>query len=164
MVVAWFNAALDGGRQFAAACDRYRMPPPSTSERASFWPPSPPKSAIKAVHHASLPGHRSHEIASRTMTGHSPVFAIEVPSPKLQFFSIAQFNYFPGIEKLPLHLKCFSHVTSMGGVHSSLDFRHRHDPTVPPGWVRFSIGIEPAQQLCWDLYRALSIICTKHKL
>jgi cystathionine gamma-lyase len=51
-------------------------------------------------------------------------------------------------------------ATSFGGVHTSADRRHQWGDTVPPGFVRFSCGIEDTPDLLADLHSALDTATT----
>ncbi|WP_155390106.1 cystathionine gamma-lyase [Catellatospora paridis] len=46
-------------------------------------------------------------------------------------------------------------ATSFGGLHSSADRRHQWGDSVPPGFVRFSCGVEDTEDLLADLTQAL---------
>jgi len=49
-------------------------------------------------------------------------------------------------------------ATSLGGVDSTLESRHRWEPErVPEGLLRLSVGLEPADALWADLDAALSL-------
>jgi cystathionine gamma-synthase len=53
-------------------------------------------------------------------------------------------------------LEVFTNATSLGGVESLAEHRLKSDPTIDPGLVRLSIGIEDAGDLIADLSRALA--------
>jgi cystathionine gamma-lyase len=57
-----------------------------------------------------------------------------------------------------LELAGFTPTTSFGGLHSSGDRRARWGDDVPPGFLRLSIGIEPADPLCAAVERALAAL------
>jgi len=44
----------------------------------------------------------------------------------------------------------FIAATSLGGVESTIDWRHKHDELVPPTLLRVSVGIEEPQDLIND--------------
>jgi cystathionine gamma-lyase len=44
-------------------------------------------------------------------------------------------------------------ATSFGGVHTSAERRSRRGDDVPPGFVRLSVGCEPAEEL-WAAMQA----------
>jgi len=53
-------------------------------------------------------------------------------------------------------LNVFTNATSLGGVESLAEHRIKSDPTIEPGLVRLSIGIEDPQDLIDDITRALA--------
>ena len=55
-------------------------------------------------------------------------------------------------------LDVFTNATSLGGVESLAEHRLMSDPTIDPGLVRLSIGIEDPHDLLADLNRALASI------
>jgi cystathionine beta-lyase/cystathionine gamma-synthase len=55
-------------------------------------------------------------------------------------------------------LRLITNATSLGGVHSLLEARGRWEgDRVPPGLLRLSVGLEPADDLWQDLAQALEI-------
>ncbi len=53
--------------------------------------------------------------------------------------------------------RLIANATSLGGVHSALETRSRWEgDRVPPGLIRLSVGLEPADELWADLAQALS--------
>jgi cystathionine gamma-synthase len=67
-------------------------------------------------------------------------------------------------ERFVKTLTVFTNATSLGGVESLAEHRLRSDPTIEPGLVRLSIGIEAPQDLIDDIARALALIWTKYRL
>jgi cystathionine gamma-synthase len=62
-----------------------------------------------------------------------------------------------GARRLERNLKEIANATSLGGVESTLEWRGRWEgDRVPPGLVRLSVGLEPAERLWGDLEQALS--------
>ena len=56
-------------------------------------------------------------------------------------------------------LTTITNATSLGGVDSTLESRHRWEPErVPPGLLRLSVGLEPVEDLWHDLDAALARI------
>ena len=55
-------------------------------------------------------------------------------------------------------LTVFTNATSLGGVESLAEHRIKSDPTIDPGLVRLSIGIEDPKDLIADLSRSLALI------
>jgi cystathionine gamma-synthase len=54
-----------------------------------------------------------------------------------------------------------ANATSLGAVHSTLEARHRWEgDRVPPGLIRLSVGVEPADELWTDLEQALDSAST----
>jgi cystathionine gamma-synthase len=55
-------------------------------------------------------------------------------------------------------LRLITNATSLGGIHSLLEARARWEgDRVPPGLLRLSVGLEPAEDLWQDLAQALEI-------
>lgn len=81
-------------------------------------------------------------LASQLPHGGSPTFSIEVTDEKTA-------------KELPSKLKLFYHCTSLGSVHSLIEWRAITDKTVGPTLLRISIGIEDANDLIADLKQAL---------
>ena len=52
-------------------------------------------------------------------------------------------------------VQVFTSATSLGGVESLIEHRLRSDPTMDPGVVRLSIGIEDPADLIADLAHAI---------
>ena len=53
--------------------------------------------------------------------------------------------------------RLIANATSLGGVHSTMETRHRHEgDRVPPGLVRLSVGLEHVEDLWADLQQALA--------
>jgi cystathionine gamma-synthase len=56
-------------------------------------------------------------------------------------------------------LRVITNATSLGGVDSVLEARSRWEgDRVPPGLLRLSVGVEPAEELWHDLEQALAAI------
>ena len=52
--------------------------------------------------------------------------------------------------------KLIVNATSLGGVHSTIESRHRWEgDRVPEGLLRLAVGLEPADELWRDLEQAL---------
>lgn len=56
---------------------------------------------------------------------------------------------------LPSRLAYFQDATSLGGVESLVEWRHKYDSEVPPGLLRLSIGLEEPKDLLQDIESAL---------
>lgn len=99
---------------------------------------------VRRVHHPSLPSHPTHEIARRQMTGgYGGVLSIEVAGDG-------------AAKRLPQLLRLFRAATSLGGVESLIEWRHKWDPKVNPELLRISCGVEAFADLRDDLRRALT--------
>jgi cystathionine gamma-synthase len=96
-----------------------------------------------ATWYPGLPDHLGHEIARRQMSGFGSMLAIDVGSEA-------------AAARLVDSVTVFTSATSLGGVESLVEHRLRSDPTMDPGLVRLSIGLEDPRDLIADLARALS--------
>jgi cystathionine gamma-synthase len=108
------------------------------------------KKCVKEIHHSSLqakePGNEY--LATQMPNGHGPVFALTLHSPAMA-------------KTLPSFLHYFHHATSLGGVESLVEWRAMSDETVDRALVRFSIGVEAAEDLKGDLQEGLKKLCDK---
>mmetsp|Transcript_17073 Transcript_17073/g.19320 ORF Transcript_17073/g.19320 Transcript_17073/m.19320 type:complete len:90 (+) Transcript_17073:547-816(+) len=52
-------------------------------------------------------------------------------------------------------LHYWKNATSLGGVESLIDHRHRWDTTVHPGLLRLSCGLEDSEDLLKDILQAV---------
>ena len=94
--------------------------------------------AVKAVVYPGLEDHPSHNLARRQMMRFGSLIGLTLASAE------AAERFIDGCALL-------APATSFGGVHSSAERRARWGDAVAPGFVRLSIGCEPAE----DLWRAL---------
>lgn len=99
-------------------------------------------SFVHAVHHPSLEGSAGHVAAKRQMRLYGSVLALELRSPK-------------AAAALPAALRLFRDATSLGGVESLAEWRHKYDAHVSPRLVRLSVGVEECADLQADLARAI---------
>ena len=61
-----------------------------------------------------------------------------------------------GARRVETATKLILNATSLGGVQSTMETRHRWEgDRVPEGLLRLSVGLEPADQLWLDLAEAL---------
>jgi cystathionine gamma-synthase len=90
-----------------------------------------------------LPGAAGHEVASEQMRAFGSMLSIDLGDAD----TAARF-----VE----NLQVFTNATSLGGVESLAEHRIKSDPTIEPGLVRLSIGIEAAPDLIEDLNGALA--------
>jgi cystathionine gamma-synthase len=89
-----------------------------------------------------LPDHPGHDIAARQMSEFGSVLAIDVGSEA-------------EAARVVDSVQVFVSATSLGGVESLIEHRLRSDPTMDPGVVRLSIGIEDPADLIADLAQAI---------
>jgi cystathionine gamma-synthase len=89
-----------------------------------------------------LPDHPGHDIAVRQMSGFGSMLAIDVGSES-------------EATRVVDSVQVFTSATSLGGVESLIEHRLRSDPTMDPGVVRLSIGIEDPADLIADLAHAI---------
>jgi cystathionine gamma-synthase len=103
---------------------------------------------VAAVRHPSLPSDPGHEVAARTMSGFGSVISICLTG---------------GVEEADAFVRAvrlWTPATSLGGVESTLERRHRHpgeSATVPTNLIRLSVGIEDVEDLWEDLHQALCV-------
>jgi cystathionine beta-lyase/cystathionine gamma-synthase len=110
--------------------------------------------AVKKVYYPGLPSHSTHEIAKKQMSGYSGMVSVE--------FNLESDK----IKALISSLKLFALAESLGGVeslvchpatmtHATIPVAEREEMGITNGLVRFSIGIEDAQDLIDDVNVAL---------
>lgn len=97
---------------------------------------------VARVWHPSLPSHPGYEIGRRQMRGAGGVLSIELETPE-------------AAQSLPGRLKLFQDATSLGGVESLIEWRHKVDPLAPPALLRISVGLEAVEDLIADLAQGL---------
>lgn len=98
--------------------------------------------AVRAVHHPGLPDHPDAEVVARQMAAAGGVVGLEFADAAAAERFIAAARYV-----VP--------QTSFGGTHTAAERRARWGDDVPEGFVRLSVGIEPAAELLADLTHAL---------
>lgn len=116
----------------------------ASAQRVAEFLSTQPK--VKGVRYPGLTSDPSHAIAKRQMRGFGGVISFELSSAKAveQFFAASRLVY---------------EATSFGGVHTSAERRARWGgDVVSEGFVRMSIGLEDAGDLCSDIARALDAI------
>ena len=90
--------------------------------------------AVKAVRYPGLPDDPSHNLAAAQMLRFGSLIGLTLESAeKAEAF----------IDGCAL----LQPATSFGGVHSSAERRARWGDAVAPGFVRLSVGCEPAEEL-----------------
>lgn len=94
------------------------------------------------------------ELASR-LTGHPAVATVRYPGFSfLLSFDVADAA---AASRVEISLSQIENATSLGGVRSKLEARHRWEgDRIPPGLLRLSAGLEPVEELWADLERALA--------
>jgi cystathionine beta-lyase/cystathionine gamma-synthase len=111
--------------------------------------------AFSAVHHPSLPSHPDHEIARRLLSGYGGMLGVELKGGA------------PAADRFLRALTIAAHAPSLGGVetlvseprltsHASLTPAERKEAGIPDGFLRFSLGLEDADDLIADFARALA--------
>ncbi|KAJ9105567.1 hypothetical protein QFC19_003549 [Naganishia cerealis] len=103
------------------------------------------KQCIAKIHHSTLQAKEEEHayLATQMPNGHGPVFALTLTTPEYA-------------RALPATLAYFHHATSLGGVESLVEWRAMSDETVDRALVRFSIGLEDAEDLKADIWNGLS--------
>lgn len=112
---------------------------------------------IKKIYYPGLEDHPNHAIAKKQMRGFGGMITVEFNLP------------LETTKKLIASFKLFSLAESLGGVeslvchpvtmtHASIPLEERHACGITDGLVRFSIGIEDADDLIEDLSQALNKI------
>ena len=111
--------------------------------------------AFSAVHHPSLPSHPDHEIAQRLLNGYGGMLGLELKGGA------------PAADRFLRALTIAAHAPSLGGTetlvseprltsHASLTPAERTEAGIPDGFLRFSLGLEDADDLIADFARALA--------
>ncbi len=98
--------------------------------------------AVLRVRYPGLPDDPSHNLATHQMTRMGFLIGLTLASEEQAERFIAACPY-------------LQPATSFGGVHSSAERRARWGDAVPPGFVRLSVGCEPADALCRAVVKAL---------
>lgn len=96
---------------------------------------------LKTVYHSSL--QTEDFVKKQLKNGYGATFAIEVDSAAIA-------------RALPSKLKLFHHATSLGGVESLVEWRAMTDKTISECILRFSIGVEDADDLIADIESAFT--------
>lgn len=100
--------------------------------------------AVRALRYPGLPGDPAHSVARRQMAGFGTLIGITFADADTAERFLA---------RAPL-----AQTTSFGGVHSSAERRARWGDAVPPGFVRLSVGCEPAGELWRGIAAALDAL------
>jgi len=110
---------------------------------------------IAAVHYPGLPSHPDHDLANRVLNGYGGMLGIELVGGV------------PAAERFLRALRIVTHAPSLGGVetlvseprvtsHASLSADERAEAGIPDGFLRFSLGLEDADDLIADMAQALA--------
>jgi len=92
------------------------------------------------------------EIAAR-LERHDGVELVRYPG----FGGLLSFDVAGDARQVETSLRTIANATSLGGVRSTLESRHRWEgDRVPANLVRLSVGLEPVEELWHDLNQALS--------
>ena len=127
----------------------------ASAMKIARWLESHPK--VEWVRYVGLPSHPQHELAKRQMTGFGAMIAFEVKG---------------GLEAgrtVMDHVKLATLAVSLGGVesliehpalmtHAGMSREHRLEAGLTDGLIRYSVGIEGADDLIADLAQALDKI------
>ena len=111
--------------------------------------------AVARVHYPGLASHPDHAIARETLDGFGAMLAIELVGGG------------ETADRFLRRLRLVAHATSLGGVdtlvseprytsHAHMSAEERAAIGIPDGFLRFSVGIEDADDLIADLAHALS--------
>ena len=146
-MAAWL---VDRGlRTLAVRVDRQN----ATGLKVAQW--CSKQAAISAVHYPGLPSHQDHEVAERVLNGGGGMLGIELTGGVR------------AAERFLRALVLVAHAPSLGGVetlvseprltsHKSLSPAARTQAGIPDGFLRFSLGLEDADDLIADFAQALA--------
>ncbi len=98
---------------------------------------------VRAVRYPGLASHPAHALARRQMSSGGALIALTLADEAAAERFIAACAYLRA-------------ATSFGGIHSSAERRARWGDAVAPGFVRLSVGCEPAEVLWREVERALA--------
>jgi cystathionine beta-lyase/cystathionine gamma-synthase len=113
------------------------------------------QAAFSAVHHPSLASHPDHETARRLLSGYGGMLGVELRGGAA------------AADRFLRALTIATHAPSLGGVetlvseprftsHASLTAAQRAEAGIPDGFLRFSLGLEDADDLIADFAHALA--------
>lgn len=123
-----------------------------TAQRLAEW--AEQRKEVRRVHYPGLASHPDHAIARDTLQGFGGMMALELAGGG------------KAADRFLRRLKLIQHASSLGGVdtlviepryssHASLTAEQRTAIGIPDGFLRFSIGLEDADDLIADLTQAL---------
>ena len=97
---------------------------------------------IKALRYPGLPTDRAHAVAKRQMSGFGFLLTFELEGEAEAEDFLSRCAY-------------VTQTTSFGGTHSAGERRARWGDAVAPGFIRFSVGVEPVEVLWAAMEKAL---------
>jgi cystathionine gamma-synthase len=101
---------------------------------------------VEAVHYPGLPAHPQRTLAAEQMSGFGAMLSAQVRGGSAEAMAVCA------------KVKLFTRATSLGGPHSFIEHRASIEgpkSKVPQNLLRFSIGLENAEDLIADLEQAL---------
>lgn len=103
------------------------------------------QSEVTSLRYPGLPGDPSHELAKQQMSRYGSIVSFTLPGKEFA-------------ERFLGALRLAYQATSFGSVHSMAERRGRWGGNaVEPGFVRFSVGVEDADDIIADVLRALDV-------
>ncbi|MEK6769178.1 MAG: PLP-dependent aspartate aminotransferase family protein [Gemmatimonadota bacterium] len=124
-----------------------------TAMKVATWLEQQPK--VRKVNYPGLQSHPDHELAAKTLDGYGGMVGVELAGgPR-------------AAERFLKALKLIAHAPSLGGVetlvseprftsHAAMTGEQRAAAGIPDGFLRFSLGLEDADDLIADLARGLA--------
>ena len=144
---AWLTSK--GVKTLAVRMERHAF---NAMQAAKFFAKHP---LVKKVHYPGLEDHPFHDIACRQMSGFSGIVSVEFNLNIEQIRKlISSFDYFALAESLGGVESLVDHPASM--THASISKAEREKNGLSDGLVRFSVGIEAAEDLISDLENQLN--------
>jgi cystathionine beta-lyase/cystathionine gamma-synthase len=112
---------------------------------------------VTAVHHPGLKSHPDHELASRILGGYGGIIGVELKGGAR------------AAERFLRALRIAAHAPSLGSVetlvsepritsHAGLTAEQRAQAGIPDGFLRFSLGLEDADDIIADIAQALASV------
>jgi cystathionine gamma-synthase len=131
--------AVRGARTMSLRLERGQQSALTLAERLAEHP------AVERVRYPGLPGDPGHARAAAQMSGFGSVLSFELDGSEAAGEACRR-------------VRLIRHATSLGGVESNMEQRAVLDGQehMPPGLIRFSVGIEDVDDLWADLSQALS--------
>lgn len=112
---------------------------------------------VKSIHYPGLESHPNHAVAKKQMNGFGGMLSVEFNLPLESTLKlVSSFGLFTLAESLGGVESLVCHPATM--THASIPAAERHRMGFADGLVRFSIGIEDAQDLINDLSEALELV------